>query len=448
MCGLVALLSKRQHGFFSTDADIFRHMLYADALRGWDATGYFAINKHGNVDVAKQAVAAGPFLLNPENNSLNSKIINEYRMIIGHNRKATHGEKRNEDAHPFWSENENIVLVHNGMVSNHKEFCKKATVDSAAICEAISTTDNVKELLGKITGAFVFIWYNVEQKKLYYVRNDQRPLYLIETEDTLAMASEPKLAEWIYARHNKQVKKVSAVTPMHLFSIKLGENIINDEGEVKKKDTFFHGTTPIRTVPAIVQNFPKQNNFGVNTTVSNTFEELDDTMMLSEDDIAKPEYALAYYQKGKKVPFLISTYDECVSVSSGEIYYKVAALPINTNQCETAIIRFFMSKTEFDAADFTKVHIGTIMSANRDGADHVDIYVRDIHISEHVTSLNGTIITREHYDGLNFPNTCDECNGSVYWGTLKYSAIKMEYGFVTECTCPKCTEINNHKNAA
>ena len=107
-----------------------------------------------------------------------------------------------------------------------------------------------------------------------------------------------------------------------------------------------------------------------------------------------------------------------------------------------------MSKTEFDQADFTQVHIGTIMSANRDGADHVDVYVRDIHISDHVTSLNGTIITREHYDGLNFPNTCDECNGSVYWGTLKYSAIKMEYGFVTECTCPKCTEINNNKNAA
>ena len=58
MCGLVALIAKRQAGFFSPDQDIFKQMLYADAVRGWDATGVFGVTKGGNIDVKKQAVAA------------------------------------------------------------------------------------------------------------------------------------------------------------------------------------------------------------------------------------------------------------------------------------------------------------------------------------------------------------------------------------------------------
>ena len=57
-------------------------------------------------------------------------------MIIGHNRKATHGSKTDNNSHPFWSDDNKIVLVHNGMVSNQKDFCKEATVDSEAICNA------------------------------------------------------------------------------------------------------------------------------------------------------------------------------------------------------------------------------------------------------------------------------------------------------------------------
>jgi len=58
MCGIIGLLAKNQSGFFSKDADIFSQLLYADAVRGWDATGVFGVLRNGDVDIKKQAAAA------------------------------------------------------------------------------------------------------------------------------------------------------------------------------------------------------------------------------------------------------------------------------------------------------------------------------------------------------------------------------------------------------
>ena len=49
---------------------------------------------------------------------MNDIRVNTSKFIIGHNRLATTGdEKENKNNHPF--ETENILLVHNGVISNH-----------------------------------------------------------------------------------------------------------------------------------------------------------------------------------------------------------------------------------------------------------------------------------------------------------------------------------------
>ena len=115
---------------FQVDQNIFKELLYADAVRGWDSTGVFGVNKHGNIDIKKSAVAAGAFLISSEYNQFNNKLLTDYLMVVGHNRKATHGTKISENSHPFWSENEKIVLVHNGVVNNHNTLDKGHDVDS------------------------------------------------------------------------------------------------------------------------------------------------------------------------------------------------------------------------------------------------------------------------------------------------------------------------------
>ena len=62
MCGIIGSFAKNASGFSQKDIDIYTQMLYADAVRGWDATGVFGIDKIGNIDVKKSARAAGPFI--------------------------------------------------------------------------------------------------------------------------------------------------------------------------------------------------------------------------------------------------------------------------------------------------------------------------------------------------------------------------------------------------
>ena len=64
MCGIVGIISKQTSGFRHKDTDLFKQMLYADALRGFDSTGIFGVNKYGNLKMIKAAKDAGAATLN------------------------------------------------------------------------------------------------------------------------------------------------------------------------------------------------------------------------------------------------------------------------------------------------------------------------------------------------------------------------------------------------
>lgn len=186
MCGLVGIISKKQHGFNRGDFDVFQDMLYMDALRGWDSTGCFAINQKGNVNWLKEASSAGEFITTKGFEEFRRR--NEYsaRCLIGHNRKATKGAIIDENAHPFVEGHH--ILVHNGILINHKKIAD-TEVDSHALAH-LFLEKGVIEAIPEIDGAFAIIDYDVEKKKLYAVRNKERPLVLIETEELYILCSE------------------------------------------------------------------------------------------------------------------------------------------------------------------------------------------------------------------------------------------------------------------
>ena len=258
MCGLVGIIAKNKTGFYSVDRDIFNQLLYADVLRGSDATGIFGVKKNGNLDLHKQAAPAGWFLASKAyQENFSPKIISDYQMIIGHNRKATHGDRKDADAHPFY--NEPICLVHNGMISNHKELCSEATVDSNAVCNAFAKGD-FKETLKDIEGAFAFIWYNIKDKILYFIRNDRRPLFIVETNTTWILISEKEMAEWICKRNNTTIKSIVECVPSTLYSIELDNRELKEEklDLVKPVSSTFHSTSTQQTYMGYPQNTSRQ----------------------------------------------------------------------------------------------------------------------------------------------------------------------------------------------
>lgn len=217
MCGIIAAISKHPTGFEFKTKNIVSQMLYANSLRGFDSTGIFGVNKYGNLKMIKAAQQAADFLRTKTANDFLDKTYLDYRIVVGHNRASTKGATNDTNAHPFIEGH--TCLVHNGTLHSHKHL-KDVDVDSHAICHALNDGD-VKEVIPNLDGAFALIWYDAKQKKLFITRNKERPLWIVETDTTDYIASEPDMITWILTRNGVTHEEAKYFQEGELYSYDL-----------------------------------------------------------------------------------------------------------------------------------------------------------------------------------------------------------------------------------
>jgi glucosamine--fructose-6-phosphate aminotransferase (isomerizing) len=179
--------------------------------RGYDSMGICYMNSNTNKhDILKKASTSKKDCFDLLKHiyvkkNLESNIFSKF--ALGHTRWATHGGKTDCNAHPHYSQNGDIILVHNGIINNFlviKEFLIAnnykfySDTDSEVIANLIeyyaSTSNNFEEALKKgleqLEGTWALVIIYTKIPDTYYITRKGSPLLLGYNNNYIICASE------------------------------------------------------------------------------------------------------------------------------------------------------------------------------------------------------------------------------------------------------------------
>ena len=224
MCGIVGVYGE----VMKKQEDIFRDLILLDTIRGPHGTGILQVDKVANSwEYIKDGVNAYDFLSYSEEVK---KLFRRYsKLLLGHNRYATTGAINEENAHPF--HHGNIIGVHNGTLSHRSKLIdhQNFEVDSDNIFYSIDKI-GVPRTYKSLYGAWTLVWWNDKKEKLYWIRNEDRPLcYMIsKNKKTVYFSSEKGILASAIMRNQEDLEEIYRVEPHQLYSLR-----IDDKKEVK-----------------------------------------------------------------------------------------------------------------------------------------------------------------------------------------------------------------------
>ena len=177
MCGIVGFISLKDDLYVPEKAHFMHFALTLDTLRGFDSTGIISVEEGFNVRTQHSLMAGDRFVHSKHYKRNNVKAWAK----VGHNRAATKGSVKLQNAHPFTFGP--ITLVHNGTLTNQgesiKTYDKRLEVDSMQIALALSKAEpgEADDTLEHIDGSFALVWTDTRDKSINMTRNSDRPIH-------------------------------------------------------------------------------------------------------------------------------------------------------------------------------------------------------------------------------------------------------------------------------
>ncbi len=133
MCGIVGYIGQKN------SLPIILEGLHRLEYRGYDSAGVALIN-HNGLTIRKKAGKVSELV----NLIGNEKL--EATLGIGHTRWATHGEPNDENAHPHWDCNNEIAIIHNGIIENYVTI-KKKLLQEGHVIRTVTDTEVLVHLI-------------------------------------------------------------------------------------------------------------------------------------------------------------------------------------------------------------------------------------------------------------------------------------------------------------
>lgn len=198
MCGITIFLSKHAEDIVP---EIIRSLNQIQN-RGYDSAGIAIYNNGWNVHkFASTDTRDGMDTLRWTAKDISSSI------AMGHTRWATHGAKSDINAHPHMSANGQVIVVHNGIITNYKDIIEtilkpnniinKSETDTEVIANLIefylkiySIKEAIKLAIEQLEGTWALgIIYTQEQDTLYVMRHGS-PLLIGSDDNRVICCSE------------------------------------------------------------------------------------------------------------------------------------------------------------------------------------------------------------------------------------------------------------------
>ena len=196
MCGIVGYIGN------GNVYDVLIKGLHRLEYRGYDSAGIALVNADGKLSVYK---AKGK-VENLENFCTDKDI--SAVAGIAHTRWATHGEPSDCNAHPHYSEDGNLALVHNGTIENYQVLkdalqehgCSfHSETDTEVLVQLIeyikvtnncSLLDAVREALGQVVGAYAIAVLEKDNPDTIIAARKSSPLVIGIGDGEMLLASD------------------------------------------------------------------------------------------------------------------------------------------------------------------------------------------------------------------------------------------------------------------
>ena len=221
MCGIVGYCGKRQA------SEVLLDGLKKLEYRGYDSAGMAVLGENGKTRIVK---AKGRL------KALSEKTLGGETLPghtgIGHTRWATHGEPSENNAHPHFSDDNNVVAVHNGIIDNYVELKEKllgkgykfySETDTEVVTKLvdyyyrkynIGPIDALTKTMVRVRGSYALaVMFRDYPGEIYVARKDS-PLILGKGEDESFVASDVpaflKYTREVYYLGNLEMAKIKS----------------------------------------------------------------------------------------------------------------------------------------------------------------------------------------------------------------------------------------------
>nr|WP_294493962.1 glutamine--fructose-6-phosphate transaminase (isomerizing) [uncultured Mediterraneibacter sp.] len=229
MCGIVGYVGEEQA------APILLKGLSRLEYRGYDSAGIAVRNdKSGKISVVK---AKGRLKILAEKTD-NGKSV-KGTCGIGHTRWATHGEPSENNAHPHCTDDQSVVLVHNGIIENYQELKDKLVRSGYTFYSQTDTEIAVKlvdyyykktgtplealtRTMLRVRGSYAFgVMFHDHPGKLYAARKDSPLIIGTNTKGSLIASDVPAILDKtrnVYYIDNLEIAELTA-DEVHFYNI-------------------------------------------------------------------------------------------------------------------------------------------------------------------------------------------------------------------------------------